>query len=141
MPCIYFLLFSLSIFFVACDSDKKDTNIFMQTSSDLAYTTEKLDSNPLTLKEIPKEINDFTALYNAYLTRQNKGKKSSIKEAKIIDKAFVRLRHTYKDDKDIMQILESFSCILPDCSATKIKEVYFYPDMTIQEAFFCDNSG
>ncbi|EMZ38358.1 hypothetical protein LS77_007770 [Helicobacter bilis] len=128
-------LFILSFLILGCD-DKKDSNIFMQTSSDLAYTTEKLDSNPLTLKEIPKEVNDYTALYNAYLTRQNKGKKSSIKEAKIIDKTFVRLRHTYKNDKDIMQILESFSCILPDCSATKIKDTYFYPDMNIQEAFF-----
>lgn len=136
MPCLYFLLFSLSILFVACDSDKKDTNIFMKTNDDLVYKTEKLDSNPLTLKEIPKEVNDYTALYNAYLTRQNKGKKINTKEAKILDKTFVRLRHTYKDDKDIMQILESFSCILPDCSATKIKEVYFYPDMTIQEAFY-----
>lgn len=128
-------LFILSFLILGCD-DKKDTNIFMQTSSDLAYTTEKLDSNPLTLKEIPKEVNDYTALYNAYLQRKSKGKKSSIKEAKIIDKTFVRLRHTYKNDKDIMQILESFSCILPDCSATKIKDTYFYPDMNIQEAFF-----
>lgn len=128
-------LFILSFLILGCD-DKKETNIFMQTSSDLAYTTEKLDSNPLTLKEIPKEVNDYTALYNAYLTRQNRGKKSSIKEAKIIDKTFVRLRHTYKDDKDIMQILESFSCLLPDCSATKIKDTYFYPYMNIQEAFF-----
>ncbi|MDY5950889.1 MAG: hypothetical protein SPJ16_06835 [Helicobacter sp.] len=108
----------------------------MKTNDDLVYKTEKLDSNPLTLQEIPKEVNDYTALYNAYLTRQNKGKKSNTKEAKILDKTFVRLRHTYKNDKDIMQILESFSCILPDCSATKTKDTYFYPDMNIQEAFF-----
>lgn len=128
-------LFILSFLILGCD-DKKDSNIFMQTSSDLAYTAEKLDSNPLTLKEIPKEVNDYTALYNAYLQRKNKGKKISTKEAKILDKTFVRLRHTYKNDKDIMQILESFSCILPDCSATKIKDTYFYPDMNIQEAFY-----
>ena len=129
-------LFILSFLILGCNDDKKDSNIFMQTSSDLAYTTEKLDSNPLTLKEIPKEVNDYTALYNAYLQRKSKGKKISTKEAKILDKTFVKLRHTYKNDKDIMQILESFSCILPDCSATKIKETYFYPDMTIQEAFY-----
>ncbi|MDY5184725.1 hypothetical protein [Helicobacter trogontum] len=136
------LLFLFLLFLNGCDSNVGDSDeTFKQNGAfnqdNLAYDSEAPNSNTtIVLKEIPKEVGDYTKLYNAYLQRQIKGKEGSIKEAKIIDKTFVKLRDIYKYDDNVMQILKSSSCILPDCSALKIKDVYFYPNMQIQEAFY-----
>ncbi len=132
------LSFYYIIFLLGCDTD---ANSFHNTDTPTQQTTlTQKPEQPIILHEIPKipkEVQDYTTRYYEYLHKQNKShtKAQRNKEAMRLDTTFTQLRQQYKNNKTIMETLEAFACILPDCSAIQQGKIYFYPYMTIIEAY------
>ena len=131
------LIFTYILLMCGCKDSKEQTYILETTKQ--IQETEKQDtiiiSNNELEQEIPQEVQDFSEQYHNYIHKHGSKKIKATKEVKSLDKKFSELRKTYKNNSKAMEVLEEFSCLLPDCSAIKYNNIYRYTNMTIQDAY------
>lgn len=142
------LIVSICLFIIACGNDnteQQDSTVttynFNSSNHQTLHNISDISNQPKTV--IPSDIEAYMARYANFVQTLGLKNKPNIikiqdtsnKEALALDKDFIFLRQKYHDDSKILQILSAYQCFIPDCSAIIQDTEYFYPNMTILEAY------
>lgn len=131
---------------LGCESEQTEVQLYVpQTAHSTLDSQEVLVfEQPLPTYVLPNEIEVFGQEYHNYIHKwqgkihtklNSKQQAQRKKEAAELDLAFVRLRREYRYDESALKALGEFSCLLPDCSAAREGNIYFYPHRDIIEAY------